>query len=105
MRLLAATLTLDMMQACWLCLRSSQPRVFAFPCRRSSKEGGLSLTHDLTPLRHLTSLVLEARQAVSLSDTVRYIPCRDAAGFRARDGCLAGPPWLPCNLWYDAAAL
>ncbi|PRW57193.1 Ras-related RAB1BV [Chlorella sorokiniana] len=40
----------------------------------SSKEGGLSLTHDLMPLRHLTSLVLEARQAVSFSDTVRLPP-------------------------------
>lgn len=55
-------------------------------CHRSSKEGGLSLTHDLTPLRHLASLVLEARQAVSLSDTVRYMSCRAAAGLRARDG-------------------
>lgn len=45
-------------------------------CPRSSKEGGLSLTHDLTPLTHLTSLVLEARQAVSLTDTVR---CGDTA--------------------------
>ena len=36
-----------------------------------SKEGGLSLHANLTPLHRLTRLALEARHAVSLSDTAR----------------------------------
>lgn len=44
----------------------------------SSKEGGLSLTGDLTPLSRLVHLRLDARHAVTLADTVRWVRRRCA---------------------------
>lgn len=54
-----------------------------------SKEGGLSLTGDLTPLSRLAHLALDARHAVVLSDTVRCAACGWAGlgrGWAGRDG-------------------
>lgn len=56
----------------------------------SSKEGGLSLTGDLTPLSQLAHLRLDARHAVTLADTVRWgwrtLPCGPRADSRQPHG-------------------
>lgn len=63
--------------------------------RLCSKEGGLSLHGDLRGLSHLTRLVLEAKHAVQLSDTVRW--ARRRRGIGRSSGTHTAEAKRPCT--------